>query len=100
MLLASPASAYIPDAPTDNVETIADMQQRHDYWWTPLLTRSFRRFVALRFQHSNLLDSYHWEMLETRLELAMRGTNKRAIKQMCKEHKDFVLAAAIHQKHK
>ena len=100
MLLASPASAYIPDAPTDNVETIADMQQRHDYWWTPLLTRSFRRFVALRTQHPHLLDSYHWEMLETRLELAMRSTNWRAIRQMCKKHKDFVLAAAIHHGHK
>ena len=95
MLLASPVSAYTPAAPSDNVETVADMQHRSDFWWTPLLTRCFRRFVSLRSQYPQLLDSHHWEMLQTRLELAMRSTNHRAIRQLCRQHKDFVLAAGI-----
>ena len=97
MLLANPALAYTLDAPTDYVETVTDMQQRQDYWWTSLLTRSFRRCIALRTKHPQLLIMDKWEMLVAQFELTMKSaTHKRAIKQVCMRHKDFVLATSIH----
>jgi len=82
------------------VETVTEMRQRRDYWWTTILTKSFRHCNALRTKHPQLLTGDAWETLLARFQLAMQNTNKTAIRRLCRKHKDFVLAAGVHMGHR
>ena len=86
-----PAMPDTMDASMAYVETVADMRQRRAFWWITELTRSFRRFAALRSKQLQLVDNKKWETLAGRFKFAMTSTSKRAINQLCKKHKDFVL---------
>ena len=60
----------------------------------------FKRFAALRSKQQHLVDSDTWDLLTARFRLAMRSTNFRAINQLRKKHKNFILEAAFHKGHK
>ena len=56
------------------VETVTEMRERPDYWWTAVLTRSFRRCSALQTKHPQLLTGEEWKTLLTRLQLASQSS--------------------------
>ena len=64
------------DGSVTNVETVADMSQRQDYWWKTVLTQTVRRCIALQIKRPQLLTEDAWETLLTRLQIALQSTNK------------------------
>ena len=64
------------DGSVTNVETVADMSQRQDYWWKTVLTQTVRRCIALQIKRPQLLTEDAWETLLTRLQIALQSTKK------------------------
>ena len=85
----------LPIAAVLSVETVGDMRQRQNWWWTTELTRSFRRFTTLRTTHPQLIASDEWKKLETRFVMTMRSAYTKAIRQVIANSKDFAQAVAV-----
>ena len=68
---APPVQDNIHD-PSIYVETVADIRERRDFWWTAALSRNTRRCIALRMQRPQLIgppelrpDAAPWRVLES-----------------------------------
>ena len=55
-----PADIHTMDDPLKVVETVNEMREKRDYWWTTILTRSFRHCRTLRMEHPQLLTEDAW----------------------------------------